>query len=75
VALEQRMPLKARVQIEQAAYVFFARPFLLKCRYNFLPHAALKLLRIRLQFVGQLFRNRHGNFHDDGSIASLSLEL
>src|SRR5262252_3510306 len=65
------MYLKARVQIEQAAYLFFACPFLVEFRCDFFPHAALKLLRIRMQLIGQLFRNRNGNFHDEGSIASL----
>src|SRR5215831_17444188 len=65
------MHLKARVQIEQAAYLFFARPFLVELHCDFFPHAALKLMRIRMQLVCQLFRNRDGNFHDKGSIASL----
>ena len=52
MALEQRMHLKTRVQIEQAAYLFFARPFLVEFRCDFFPHAALKRLRIRMQLVG-----------------------
>src|SRR5262249_59373792 len=65
------MYVKARVQVEQAAYLFFARPFLVEFRCDFFPHAALKLMRIRMQLVSQLFRNRNGNFHDGSSIASL----
>ena len=52
MALQKRMHLKARVQIEQAAYLFFARPFLVEFRCDFFPHAALKLMRIRMQLVG-----------------------